>query len=83
MQDLNEQLEETHNQTENEMREELDMKENKVREVRYLLYRFNLMCACMVAAWRVFVSCCVSLPVITRQSCNNHLYGQPYMFWGL
>ena len=33
MQDLNEQLEETHNQTENEMREELDMKENTIREV--------------------------------------------------
>lgn len=33
LQDLNEQLEETHNQTEQEMREEIDMKENTVREV--------------------------------------------------
>lgn len=34
MQDLNEQLEETHNQTENEMTQEIDMKENTIREVR-------------------------------------------------
>lgn len=36
LQDLNEQLEESHNQTENDLREEVDLKENKVREVNVI-----------------------------------------------
>lgn len=38
LQDLNEQLEESHNQTENDLREEVDLKENKVREVNVIWY---------------------------------------------